>query len=121
MLSLVELLLNYSKMTYFHPAMTGSLLGYMVGDAAGLPFDGRTREEMRKSPMKKGELIGYKCHNAPPGTWSGTSGLMLATMESVMDQQNGLNADDLMTKYIEWYDDDKYTAFGKKNSFVTLP
>lgn len=45
---------------------------------------------------------------------------MLATMESVMDQQNGLNADDLMTKYIEWYDDDKYTAFGK-NSFVTPP
>lgn len=33
MLSLVELLLNYSKMTYFHPAMTGSLFGYMVGDA----------------------------------------------------------------------------------------
>lgn len=56
MLSLVELLLNYSKMTYFHPAMTGSLLGYMVGDAAGLPFDGRTREEMRKSPMKKVSL-----------------------------------------------------------------
>ena len=46
MLSLAELLLNYNEMTYFHPAMTGSLLGYMVGDAAGLPFDGRTREEM---------------------------------------------------------------------------
>lgn len=114
MLSLVELLLNYSKMTYFHPAMTGSLLGYMVGDAAGLPFDGRTREEMRKSPMKKGELIGYKCHNVPPGTWSGTSGLMLATMKSVMDQQNSLDADDLMKKYTDWYDNGKYTAFGKQ-------
>lgn len=114
MLSLVELLLNYSKVTYFHPAMTGSLLGYMVGDAAGLPFDGRTREEMRKSPMKKGELIGYKCHNVPPGTWSGTSGLMLATMKSVMDQQNSLDADDLMKKYTDWYDNGKYTAFGKQ-------
>lgn len=51
MLSLVELLLNYSKMTYFHPATTGSLLGYMVGDAAGLPFDGKTRVEMCKSPV----------------------------------------------------------------------
>lgn len=90
MLSLVELLLNYSKMTYFRPAMTGSLFGYMVGGAAGLPFDGKTRVEMCKSPMKKGELIGYKCHNAPPGTWSGTSGLMLATMESVMDRRQNL-------------------------------
>lgn len=38
MLSLVELLLNYSKMTYFHPAMTGSLLGYMVGAVASMPL-----------------------------------------------------------------------------------
>lgn len=114
MLSLAEMLLNYSKMTYFHPAMTGSLFGYMVGDAAGVPFDGKTREEMRKHPMKKGELIGYKCHNTPPGTWSGTSGLMLATMKSVMDQQNSLDADDLMKKYTDWYDNAKYTAFGKQ-------
>ncbi|MGE8424444.1 MAG: ADP-ribosylglycohydrolase family protein, partial [Sphingobacterium siyangense] len=48
--------------------MYGALFGIAVGDAFGVPFEFRSKEEMLKNPAT--EMIGFGSHNQPMGTWS---------------------------------------------------
>lgn len=89
------------------------ILGFVVGDAAGLPFDGMRREELANLQNKIPELIGYKQHFQPPGTWSDNSALLFATMQSLYDYNLVLNPDALMQNYCSWKESCKFTAAGK--------
>ena len=91
-------------------AMRAAIIGFAVGDALGVPVEFLDRSLLQKHKLK--EMIGYGSHKVPDGTWSDDTSLMLATMDSIVDQ-NGINFADIMHKFTEWVDCAKYTATNK--------
>ena len=95
----------------------GSLYGFFVGDALGVPVEFLNREVLLNKPIKSMEE--YGTHNQPKGTWSDDSSMVLATIDSMYGNiQLLLNDDfidytDLMFNFSEWKNKGKYTPEGK--------
>jgi ADP-ribosylglycohydrolase len=87
-----------------------SFLGFVVGDAFGVPYDGYQRHNLKKE--KIGEMVGYKTHSEPAGSWSDDTSMTLATMDSVINN-NGYDYEDIMKNFCCWYSNGEYTASGK--------
>ena len=87
--------------------MEAGIIGFVVGDALGVPVEFMNRISLQKNLIK--EMIGYGSHNVPEGTWSDDSSLMLATMDSIKEMGE-INFEDIMYKFTEWIDTAKYTA-----------
>ncbi len=83
-----------------------SIIGGVVGDALGVPYEFSYREELQKHPATG--ITGYGTHNQPPGTWSDDSSMTLATMDSLT---SGINYKDMITKFCSWIFDGEYTPF----------
>ena len=83
------------------------ILGLVVGDALGVPHEFNPRVHFDENPVT--DMVGYGTYNLPPGTWSDDSSLTLATLDSLA---NGLNYNDIMEKFLSWYEDGKYTPYG---------
>ena len=77
--------------------ITDALLGVAVGDAVGVPFEFKSRAEMKSTPAK--DMIGYGTHNQPPGTWSDDSSLTFCLAESLV---NGYDLKDISQRFIQW-------------------
>lgn len=73
-----------------------TLLGVVVGDALGVPFEFKSREQMNRYPAK--EMIGYGSHNQPIGTWSDDSSLTFCLAASLL---KGYDLKDIATKFID--------------------
>lgn len=54
------------------------IMGLVVGDALGVPFEFKKRDT-----FKADKMIGYGTYNQPSGTWSDDSSLTLATVASL--------------------------------------
>ncbi|RAP50783.1 MAG: hypothetical protein BZ138_06345, partial [Methanosphaera sp. rholeuAM270] len=80
------------------------IIGAVVADALGVPYEFHSRTDMQEKPATS--MTGYGTYNQPPGTWSDDSSLTLATMDSLI---NGLNYEDMMHKFGQWYQDAKYS------------
>lgn len=104
---------DYEPPSNYKDFLKAGILGFVVGDAAGLPFDGTRREELTNLQNKMPELVGYKQHSQPPGTWSDYSALLFATMQSLYDYNLILNPDALMQNYCSWKVSCKFTATGE--------
>lgn len=87
-----------------------SILGFIVGDAFGVPYEGYQRKNLNKE--KIGEMVGYKTHREPAGSWSDDSSMTLATMDSIINH-NGFDCEDIMRNFCCWYSNGEYTASGK--------
>jgi len=74
-----------------------ALLGVAVGDAVGVPFEFRSRAEMKSNPAKG--MIGYGTHQQPEGTWSDDSSLTFCLAESLI---GGYDLKDISEKFIKW-------------------
>ncbi|MGB1217000.1 MAG: ADP-ribosylglycohydrolase family protein, partial [Saprospiraceae bacterium] len=85
--------------------VVSALLGVAVGDALGVPFEFRSRENMRLNPAK--EMTGYGTYNQPPGTWSDDSSLTFCLAESLLE---GLDLMDISSKFIAWRERSYWTA-----------
>lgn len=59
-----------------------ALLGVAIGDAVGVPYEFKSREEMAQSPAT--EMIGYGTYNQAPGTWSDDSSLTLCLAQALL-------------------------------------
>lgn len=94
-------------MIRFSPPVN-ALLGVTIGDALGVPFEFRTRHEMKGNPAAK-EMIGYGTYNQPPGTWSDDSSLTLCLAESLV---KGYDLIDIADKFIAWKNESYWTARG---------
>lgn len=81
------------------------ILGLCVADACGVPVEFSLRSERKQKPVKG--MTGYGTYYKPPGTWSDDSSMTLATMHSLCQ---GLDYEDLMKHFKDWYEDGKYTA-----------
>ena len=83
------------------------LLGLAIGDALGVPYEGTPREVMRKDPAR--DMIGYRAHNQPEGSWSDDTSMALCSADSLC---RGFDPDDMMKKFSAWRFHHQYTATG---------
>lgn len=81
------------------------IIGVIVGDALGVPFEFKPRKYFEKEPVT--DLEGYGIHNQPVGTWSDDGSLTLATLDSLTQ---GLDYEHMMNNFLYWYSDCEFTA-----------
>ena len=84
-----------------------ALLGVSIGDAVGVPFEFKSREEMEKYPARY--MTGFGTHNQPAGTWSDDSSLTFCLAEALID---GYDLSNIASKFIAWRDRNYWTARG---------
>jgi ADP-ribosyl-[dinitrogen reductase] hydrolase len=84
------------------------ILGFIVGDALGVPHEFRTREEMRADPANG--MTGFGSHNQPLGTWSDDTSMMLCVLENL---HKGGTPKDLVRLFMRWYDEGYHTPHGE--------
>lgn len=82
------------------------IIGLSIGDAMGVPLEGKYSKELVT------EMIGGKAHNQPKGTWSDDTSMTLATMDAII-QENKINCDAIGNNFVQWKNNNKYTANGK--------
>ncbi len=87
--------------------MKAGIMGFVVGDALGVPVEFLNRDLLQRRPIK--EMIGYGSHKVPEGTWSDDTSLMIAEMDSIKESGD-VNFEDIMHKFTEWVNFAKYTA-----------
>ena len=85
-----------------------ALLGVAVGDALGVPFEFRSRQQMADDPIT--EMIGYGTYSLPKGTWSDDSSLTFCLAESLV---GGYDLIDMASKFIAWKNENYWTPRGK--------
>ena len=88
-------------------SVAASILGFIVGDALGVPVEFTSRAQRKTNPVTTME--GFGTHNMPKGTWSDDSSMVLATIASINECQ-GIDYKNIMDKYMEWYKNSDYTA-----------
>ena len=88
--------------------LTG-MMGIVVGDALGNPVQFYSREEIAEEPVTDMEAGGV--YNTPIGTWTDDSSMALATLDSIRELRE-IDLEDIMTRFIDWYEDGEYTPFG---------
>ena len=84
------------------------LMGFVVGDAMGVPVEFLSREELLKKPVTK--MIGYGTHNQPEGTWSDDTSMMIATIDSI-NAKNGIDYEDIALKFAAFKNHAQYTPY----------
>jgi ADP-ribosylglycohydrolase len=84
------------------------IMGFIVGDALGVPYEFRTRDKMKSDPASS--MTGYGTHNQPPGTWSDDTSMMLCVLENCHRQGT---VEDLGRLFLRWYDEGYHTAHGE--------
>ena len=87
--------------------LKNSLLGFVVGDAMGVPIEFETREMLKKYPLT--EMVGYGSYDEPAGTWSDDTSMTLATIDSIIEKKK-IDYHDITTKFCEWVNNAEYTA-----------
>lgn len=97
-------------MMWTETVIKDGLLGFVTGDALGVPVEYTERQELEKHPVRT--MKGYGTYRQPPGTWSDETSLLLATLDSI-SQMGQIHLDDLMTRYLSWYDEKAYLAYGE--------
>jgi ADP-ribosylglycohydrolase len=83
------------------------IMGLVVGDALGVPFEFRHRDT-----FKAKDMIGYGTHNQPAGTWSDDSSMTIATMASIVERAD-INFRDIMRNFSNWLYCGLYTPYGE--------
>lgn len=87
--------------------LAGGLLGLLVGDALGVPYEFKSRREL--PPMAQIEMqppAGFRrtWPRVPPGTWSDDGALALCLLESLLDG-GGFRLDDFAGRMLRWMRD----------------
>lgn len=88
-------------------AIYNSVMGLVVGDAAGVPVEFSQRDDYNVTDM-----IGYGTYNQPPGTWSDDSSMTLATVES-MARLGAISPRDIMNNFARWLYENEFTPYGE--------
>lgn len=85
------------------------IFGLAVADALGVPVEFCCRESLDRNPVTT--MLDYGTHMQPIGTWSDDTSMTLATLDSL---RSGIDYEDIMRKFVSWYEDGKYTATGNR-------
>ncbi len=76
----------------------GAILGFVVGDALGVPGEFMSREELKAAPIC--DMVGGGAHNQLPGTWSDDTSMTLCMLDSLSER--GVDFDDQMKRFADW-------------------
>lgn len=87
--------------------LQSAMYGEAIGDALGVPYEGRARDTFTCITMTGSEAAGI-----PAGTFSDDTSMALATLDSLMHRDGVVDPDDLRERYRDWLFDGKYTADG---------
>lgn len=69
-----------------------SILGFVIGDAVGVPYEFKSRAYLKDNPAT--DMIKYGTHNQPIGTWSDDTSMMLILIQWLIDcKKKGLQFD----------------------------
>ncbi len=85
--------------------LIGSIFGFCIGDALGLPVEFRSRLYLNENPVS--EMIGYGTYNQPAGTWSDDTSMMLCTAEALC---TGYDPEKIASLLVRWYTEAYWTA-----------
>lgn len=85
-----------------------AILGLCIGDALGVPVEFQSRQSLAFDPVES--MRGYGTYNMPIGTWSDDTSLTLCLLDSL---SNGLDYEDIMSKFVSWYKEGSYTQYGE--------
>ena len=88
-----------------------SLYGYIIGDAIGLPLKNKKRNTLLKNPVN--DMLPIDKMNNEIGYWSLNSSFVLATIDSIVENDRKINYTDIMRKYIECTTNSKYLSHEK--------
>ena len=96
-------------------AFRNAMLGLLVADAAGVPFECGWRDQYSVSDMVGYEpsMPGYHEQAIPIGTWSDDGSLTLATLDSHR-VCGGWDSADLLQRFCSWFYEDRYVPQGQK-------
>lgn len=86
----------------------GGIMGFCVADALGVPVEFENRETLRLAPVE--HMRAFGTYNQPAGTWSDDTSMTLCLMDSLT---KGLDYNDMMAKFLAWYEEGVYTPFGE--------
>ncbi|NAW50966.1 ADP-ribosylglycohydrolase family protein [Elizabethkingia argentiflava] len=84
------------------------LYGVLVGDALGVPYEFKSRNEIHAHPAK--EMIGFGTHNQPKGTFSDDGSLTLCLADAIV--KSGYSIQSIANNIVQWYDNNLWTAHG---------
>mgnify|MGYP000873202615 CR=1 FL=1 len=84
------------------------IMGLCVADALGVPVEFTSREVLRKNPVAG--MRSYGTYNQPAGTWSDDTSMTLCLADSL---SKGLGYNDIMRRFIMWFEEGKYTPHGE--------
>lgn len=87
----------------------GGLMGFVVGDAFGVPAEFKPRNELLKNPITK--MTGNGTYNLPAGTWSDDTSMLIATIDSINSKET-IDIYDIAIKFAAWKNHATYTAIG---------
>ena len=82
----------------FFKQIRGSIFGFIVGDALGVPGEFMTREQLAADPIT--DMRGGGFHEQLPGTWSDDTSMTLCSIQSIIDK--GIDYDDQMRRFGDW-------------------
>lgn len=86
----------------------GCLLGLAVGDALGATLEFARRDSLPRHT----EMTGGGPHALAPGQWTDDTSMALALAESLL-ACSGLDARDLMTRFLAWFEKGDYSCTGE--------
>ena len=86
----------------------GGVIGLCIADAIGVPVEFCSRKELERDPVT--DMRGYGTYNQPPGTWSDDTSMTLCLLDSLA---GGLDYDDIMKKFLSWFNRGEYTPYGE--------
>ena len=101
---------NYLLKQNYYEMILSSILGFAIGDAMGVPLEFTKRDNRQSNPISN--MKGFGSHNVPEGTWSDDTSMTIATIDSIIENNN-INYQDMMNKFLLWVTKAKYTATDK--------
>ena len=90
--------------------LTDAILGFVVGDALGVPVEFMRREDLDINPVK--DMRGYGTYNQPPGTWSDDTSMTIATLAALNNTDGIVELIRIMRHFQEWLNEGCYTPYG---------
>lgn len=84
-----------------------AIFGLAIGDALGVPYEFNARGDFECT-----EMVGYRSHNQPAGTWSDDTSMTIATAKSLKDNDGTVAPDDIRGNFLDWMDEEDFNCNG---------
>lgn len=86
-----------------------SVVGFAVGDAFGVPVEFSERDYVKSLNLK--DMISGT-HSVEKGSWSDDTSMVIATMDSIINNNGTINYKDIMNNFIKIVDNGEFTSNG---------